>query len=100
MSEESNNKRGRSAARGRRRGPLKLELNVVVRTGEDPEDQVTILDHREVPMLRSIFKYRDRIKRFSIGMIWRVVSKSPAAYREIMPGLFQYVRTRGRGDKR
>lgn len=91
---------GNKHKRGRRREPLKVELNVVVRTGEDPEDLVTIIDHREVPMIGSIFTQRDRIMRFSIGMIWRVVAKSPAAYREIVPGLFQYLNLTGRSKRR
>lgn len=75
--------------RGRRREPLEIELNLVVKTGDDPEDCVTILNQRTVPMIGSIFKYRDRITRFSLRMVWQVVAKSPAAYREVVPGLFQ-----------
>lgn len=89
-----------SNKRGRRREPLKVELNVVVRTGEEPEDQVTIVDDRELPMVGSVFKYRDRITRFTVGMIWRVVAASPAAYREIVPGLFHYLDTVRRGHDR
>lgn len=86
--------------RDRRREPLKVELNVVVKTGDDPEDRVTIVDDREVPMVGSVFEYRDRIMRFSVGMIWRVVATSPAVYREVVPGMFHYLNTLRRGRER
>lgn len=97
MSQQPGNERHRTA--GSRREPIKVELSVVVKTGEEPDDKVTILDHREVPMIGSIFRYRDRIMRFSVGMIWRVVAKSPAAYREIVPPLFQYLHGKRGGDQ-
>lgn len=98
MSQESENQTRRG--HHQRRQPLKVELNVVVRTGEEAEDEVTIVDHRNVPMVGNVFAHRDRIMRFSVGMIWRVIAKSPAAYREVVPSLFQYLSALKRSDSR
>lgn len=100
MSEQRDNQNGQSQSRGRRHEPLSIELNVVVKTGEQPEDCVTVLEDRAVPLVGSIFRYRDRITQFSLGMVWQVVAKSPAAYREVVPGLFQTLGLLRRGFKR
>lgn len=70
-----------------RRAPLNVEVTVVIKTGERPEDCITILDDYPVPMVGSIFAYRDRILRFFALSLVRVALSSPAMYREVAPGL-------------
>lgn len=70
-----------------RRAPLNVEVTVVIKTGERPEDCITILDDYPVPMVGSIFAYRDQILRFFALSLVRVALSSPAMYREVAPGL-------------
>lgn len=97
LSQDESNQRSR---RSRRQQPLRIELSLAVNVGDEPEDRVTILNEREIPMVDSVFRYRDRITRFGIGMVWRVVARSPAAYREIVPSLFRFVTNLRPGGER
>lgn len=72
---------------------------MVVKTGDAPEDRITLMDKRELRMVSNVFAYRDRILRYAAGMVWRVAANSPAFYREIAPGLVQYLESLRRGRK-
>lgn len=86
---------------GRQREPLRVEVTLVVRTGPAPEDRLTILDDTPVPMVGSVFEYRNRIVRFFAATLVQVAMRSPAFYREIAPGLLTYLDAlRGRGGSR
>ncbi|MDT0616963.1 hypothetical protein RM531_00605 [Salinisphaera sp. P385] len=92
---------GSGERRGRRRKPLRVEVSLVVRTGPEPEDRLTILDDAPVPMVGSVFEYRNRIVRFFAATLVQVAMRSPAFYREIAPGLLTYLDAlRGRGGSR
>lgn len=75
-----------SSLRGKR-DPLEVNLSLVIRTGPDPVDQFTIMNNRKIPMVGSVFEYRNRIQRFVIRALLKVASSSPAVYREVAPGL-------------
>lgn len=73
--------------RSRKREPLAVNVTLIVRTGSEPENQITILDDRKIPMVGSVFEYRNRIRRFFVSSLLRVAATSPAVYREIAPGV-------------
>lgn len=75
--------------KGRRRGaePLEVRLTLRYRFGEDPEDTVTMMDDRAVPMVDSVFKNRDRILRALATTLVRAGATRPKVLRELMPGL-------------
>jgi len=77
----------KAKSKSRQRKPLEVNLTVVVRTGVEEENIFTLLDNRRVPMVGSVFEYRDRIRRFFVSSLLRVATSSPAVYREIAPGL-------------
>lgn len=69
------------------RDPLEINLTLVIRTGPDPVDRFTIMNNRKIPMVGSVFEYRNRIQRFVVRALLKVASSSPAVYREVAPGL-------------
>lgn len=71
----------------RKREPLAVNVTLVVRTGPEPENQFTLLDNRKIPMVGSVFEYRNRISRFFVSSLLRVAATSPSVYRELAPGL-------------
>lgn len=76
----------KTAAARRKREPLAVNVTLVVRTGSEPEDQLTLLDDRTIPMLGSVFEYRNRITRFFFSSLLRVAATSPSVYHELAPG--------------
>jgi len=77
-------------------------MTVVVRTGEEAEDEYILMEDRELRMAGSVFEYRDRIMRYFVGTLMRVAATSPSVYREIAPTLTSQLRgmlgrVRGRG---
>ncbi len=71
----------------REKEPLSVSLTVAVRFGEEPEDRVVLLDDREVLMVGSIFRYRDKIARFVVTGLLRVALMQPRLAARILPGL-------------
>ncbi len=79
-----------AAARRRRRRktePLHLRLTVAVRFGEEEDDRVVLLDDREITMVGSIFRYRDRIARFMVTGLFRAAMLQPKVAARLLPGL-------------
>lgn len=76
-----------SSPRRRPREPLQLQLTVRVKTGDAPGDCVTLLDDKQLPMVGSVFTYRDRIRAFLAKGLVKVALLSPAVQRELAPGL-------------
>ena len=66
MSQKSESKLKSRRRKRREVEPLKVNLTVAVRFGEDDEDRVVLLDDREVHMIGSIFRYRDKIARYTV----------------------------------
>ncbi len=67
--------------------PLNLRLTVAVRFGEEDDDRVVLLDDREVAMVGSIFRYRDRIARFMVTGLFRAAMLQPKVAARLLPGL-------------
>lgn len=87
--------------RSRRRvEPLEVKLTLRYRFGDEPDDTVTVMDDRAIPMVDSVFKNRDRIVRaFAMTLVRAGVTK-PKVVRELVPGLRLLVRNLTRRGKK
>lgn len=74
-------------ARRKREEPLEVRLSVRYRFGEAPEDQVTMVNDRPIPMVGSVFRHRDAIVRNFAFMTLRAGVHSPSALAELLPPL-------------
>lgn len=81
--------------RDRKPEPLDVRLSFVVRTGDDPDDSLTILDEQDVKMVGSVFSYRDRAARFLALSLVKVAATNKKVMQEIVPAL-RLLRRRGR----
>lgn len=73
--------------RRRRNEPLEVKLTLRYRFGDEPDDAVTMMNDRAIPMVDSVFKNRDRIVRaFAMTLVRAGISK-PKVVRELVPGL-------------
>lgn len=88
--------KARSGRRSRRQQePLDVELSLTVRFGDEPDESVTLMNQRKVPMVNSVFHYRDRILRQMSVLIFRAGMTQPKVVRELFPLL----RSLGAGRK-
>ena len=86
-------------ARHRRDEPLEVKLTLRYRFGDEPDDTVTVMDDRAIPMVDSVFKNRDRIVRaFAMTLVRAGITK-PKVVRELVPGLGLLRKVTGRGKK-
>ena len=69
------------------REPLDVRLSFVVRTGDDPGDTLTVLDEKEIKMVDSVFKYREKSQRFLAITLVRVAATNKKVMQEIVPAL-------------
>lgn len=77
-----------NAARLRRRAePLEVKLTLRYRFGDEPDDTVTVMDDRAIPMVDSVFKNRDRIVRALAMTLVRAGITRPKVVSELVPGL-------------
>lgn len=77
----------RSARARRRAEPVEVRLTLRYRFGDEPDDTVTVMDDRAIPMVDSVFKYRDRIVRAFAMTLLRAGITKPKVVRELVPGL-------------
>lgn len=75
--------------RGRRERnePLEVRLTLRYRFGSEPDDAVTVMDDRPVPMVESVFKNRDRILRALATTMIRAGASQPKVLKEMIPVL-------------
>lgn len=74
----------------RRRGskePLDVQLTVRFKFGDEPQDQITVIDDRRVPMVGSVIDNRDRIMRGFLRLLMKTALKQPRVMRELFPTL-------------
>jgi hypothetical protein len=71
----------------RRREPLEVRVTLRYRFGDEPDDTVTVMDDRAVPMVNSVFKSRDLILRGLASTLFRAGMSSPRVAAELVPGL-------------
>lgn len=86
-------KRQRAAAE-----PLAVELSLTVRFGDEPDESVTVMKDRAIPMVNSVFHYRDRILRQMSMLIFRAGMTQPKVVRELFP-LLRSAGTSRRGKR-
>lgn len=74
-------------AKASRRKPTRMDVDLTLqfRFGEAPEDVVTMLDGRRLPMVNSVFDNRDRILRRFLALMVQGGLRSPAVMRELLP---------------
>lgn len=85
----ASNDRKQTSERSKRRKPepVDLRLSFVVRTGDEDEDVVTILDEKELKMVGSVFQYRDKAARFLAMSLVKVAATNRKVFRQVVPGL-------------
>lgn len=67
--------------------PLDVELSVSFRFGDAPEDRVTVIDQRHVPMVGSVFESRDVLVRSFVRLLLKAGVSQPRVLGEIIPAL-------------
>ena len=65
--------------------PLRLNLSVTVRFGDEEDERVVLMDDREVKMVGSIFRYRDKIARFMVTGLFRAAMLQPKVAAKLFP---------------
>lgn len=88
----------RFAARRERREPLDVQLSLAFRFGEEEGDKVTMLNERSIPMVGSVFQYRDRIIRSFAMLMLRAGVSQPKVVAEILPAA-SWLRARRRAQE-
>ncbi len=73
--------------RKRVQAPLDLRLSFTVRTGDEEEDVITIMDERELKMVGSVFQYRDQAARFLAMTLVKVAATNRKVFTQVVPGL-------------
>lgn len=66
---------------------------MAVRYGDEPDESLTVVDGRKVPMVGSVFEQRDRIVRGFGKVLLKTLSARPSLLREVIP--FRTRRDRG-----
>ena len=72
----------------RRRGrnePLDVQLTVAFRFGDAPQDRVTVIDDRRIPMVGGLLSNRDRIIRGFMSLIMKTALTQPRVARQLFP---------------
>lgn len=76
------------AGRGKKDAePLDVDLTLVFRFGDEPNDKVTVLDNRRVPMVGSIFDSRDAVMRGFVKYMLKAGLTQPKVLGEVLPAL-------------
>ena len=77
----------RRSSRRKAREPVDVRLTVAVNFGDTPEEQVVVIDDRRLLMVDSVFRYRDRIARFTTLTLVRAAMLQPKVASRLLPGL-------------
>jgi hypothetical protein len=83
----SGQRRKSKAARGKDEEPLEVDLTLVFRFGDEPDDAVTVIDNRRVPMVGSIFDSRDAVMRGFVRHMLKAGLTQPKVLGEVLPAL-------------
>src|SRR3546814_21159996 len=71
--------------RRREKEPLDVQLTVRFNFGAEPEDHITVIDDRRVPLVGGIIANRDRVLRGFVTLLLRTAMAQPRVAREIFP---------------
>ena len=85
----------RRERRRRQREPLEVRLTMRFNFGDSPEDVVTVMDDRRVPMVGSVFESRDRIIRGFTVLLLNASAAQPKVAKELIP-LLRLIKLPGR----
>jgi hypothetical protein len=69
--------------RQRRQPPLDVILTLKVNLGDHPDDAVTLIEERRVPLVGSVFENRDRIAREFLALLMKA-GAHPRALRRLL----------------
>ncbi|HSW15080.1 MAG TPA: hypothetical protein VLI06_19690 [Solimonas sp.] len=75
----------RRQRRVERNQPLEVRMTMRFRFGDEPDDTVTMMDDRAVPMVDNVFKNRDRIVRGFVTLLMKAGLAQPKVARELFP---------------
>ncbi|MDR3419114.1 MAG: hypothetical protein P4L83_23305 [Nevskia sp.] len=73
--------------RRRDREPLEIRLTMRFNFGDTPEEAITVMDDRRVPLVGSVFESRDRIARGLVLIMLRTGLAQPKVAKELFPVL-------------
>jgi hypothetical protein len=82
--------------RKREKTPLDVQLTVSFRFGDEPDDAITVIDDRRIPMVNSVFDSRDAIVRQFTKLLLKTSLTQPKVMRELVPALKLLKRAAGR----
>jgi hypothetical protein len=71
--------------RRRAREPLEVRMTMRFNFGDTPEEAVTVMDDRRIPMVGSVFESRDRILRGFAALLVRAGMTQPKVAKELFP---------------
>lgn len=77
----------KSARRAHRGEPMDVQLTLRFRFGDEPDDTVTMLDNRNIPMVGSVFDSRDAILRQFARLLLKASLSQPKVLRELIPAV-------------
>lgn len=69
----------------RKREPVDVRLTVAFRFGPEPEDHVTVMNDRSVPMVGTLFDSRDAIVRGFFKLLLKASAQQPKVAAELLP---------------
>ncbi|AXQ31691.1 hypothetical protein D0B54_10165 [Solimonas sp. K1W22B-7] len=75
----------RRKRRRERKEPLEVRMTMRFKFGDEPDDIITMMEDRPVPMVDSVFKNRDSIVRGFVSLLLRAGLKQPKVASEIFP---------------
>lgn len=67
--------------------PLDVELTLSFRFGDEPDDKVTMIDQRSIPMVGSVFEKRDVLVRNFVSLMLKASARQPKVLKELLPAL-------------
>lgn len=67
--------------------PLEVNLTLSFNYGDKPEDRVTVLDDKKIPLVGSVFASRDRIVRAFTKLLVKSGLSQPKVVDELLPVL-------------
>lgn len=71
--------------RRREQEPLEVRLTMRFNFGDTPDEAVTVMNDRRVPMVGSVFDSRDRILRSFATLLVRTGMSQPKVAKELLP---------------
>ncbi len=80
------------------RDPLDVHLTVVVNFGDEPDEKIILIDDREIKMIGSVFRYRDKVTRFMTLSLLKAAMLQPKVAKKLLPGLSLLARKGKAGD--